>query len=118
MKMKFINTNKLNELHLAFEKAFANCGCDNKDFQQFVENSKDKGIDVCFDTEGVRGLLESICNEDYDYLLECDDKDFKLFSSDYLKRINFFQRLLGAETDISIDDIKEERENLNQNELK
>ena len=108
--MKFINTNKLNALHDEFEK----CHRNNEDFQSFVEQSKDSGRALCLDIEAIRGFLENLHDEDYDYLLECDDEDLEFYGGDYLKRINFIRRLLGAEG-LTVEDIKADRRCLDIN---
>ena len=62
--MKFVNTNKLNDLHDDFEKH----RCHEQDFQSFVEESMDEDKPVCVDTEEVRDALERASVDDYDYL--------------------------------------------------
>ena len=103
--MKFVNTNKLNDLHDDFEQH----SCNEQDFQGFVEASTNGGKPICLDAEEVKEVLERICDEDYDYLLECEDDDLEFWGQDYLKRINFFSRLLGEKEEITIDDLKEDR---------
>jgi|GEM_PF-2398495 len=103
--MKFINTKILNALHDEFQR----CRCNNGDFQDFVEQSKDDGKTLCLDPEEIRGFLENLHDEDYGYLLECDDEDLELWGQDYLRRVNFFRRLLGEETELTIDDVTEDR---------
>jgi DNA-binding Lrp family transcriptional regulator len=106
--MKFVSTSELNDLHAAFQKG---CG-DGQDFQRFVEESRDHARPVCLDTEELREFLARIHDEDYDYLLECDDKDLEFYGEDYLKRINLFRKLLGGEEEITIEAIKEDRQSL------
>ena len=103
--MKFVNTNKLNDLHDDFEKH-----SNEQDFQTFVEESMDKGKPICLGTEGIREVLERIQDEDYNFLLECDDEDLEFWGQDYLRRINFFRRLLGEKEGLTIEDIKEGRQ--------
>jgi hypothetical protein len=105
--MKFISTNKLNALHAEFEK----CHRNSEDFQSFVEQSKNNGKALCINIEEARGFLEQLHDEDYNYLLECSNSDFKFYSGDYLKRINVLRILLGAEG-LTIKDIKEDRKSL------
>src|SRR4030042_309432 len=102
--MKFISTNKLNALHAEFEK----CHRNSEDFQSFVEQSKDNDNALCIDIEEIRGFLEGLHDEDYDYLLECDNDDLEFYGGDYLKRINFIRMLFGTEG-LTLEDIKEDR---------
>ena len=106
--MKFVNINKLNDLHDDFER---NAGKE-QDFQRFVEASMDRGKSICLDAEEVKEVLEKICDDDYNYLLECDDDDFEFWKHDYLKRINFFDRLLGVKEELTIQEINESRKPL------
>jgi hypothetical protein len=103
--MKFVNTNKLNVLCDAFEK----CSRNSEDFQSFIERARQNGEAACFDTEEIKGFLEKLHDEDYDYLLECDEDDLEFHGQGYLKRINFFRRLLGAE-ELTLKDIKQDRQ--------
>jgi hypothetical protein len=110
--MKFISTSELNDLHAAFQK-----GCsDRQDFQRFVEESRDNARPVCLDTEELREFLAKTHDEDYDYLLECNDEDLELYGEDYLKRVNFFSRLLGGTETLTIEDIEEDRQSLSGGE--
>jgi hypothetical protein len=106
--MKFISTSELNDLLAAFQRC---CG-DRQDFRRFVEASRDHARPVCLDTEELREFLARIHDEDYDYLLECDDKDLEFYGEDYLKRINLFRRLLGGKGELTIEDIREDRQSL------
>ena len=106
--MKFISTSELNDLHAAFQKGSG----DWQDFQRFVEESKDNARPVCLDTGELREFLARIHDEDYEYLLGCDDKDLEFYGEDYLKRMNFFRRLLGAKEELTIEAIKEDRKSL------
>ncbi len=106
--MKFVGTSGLNDLHAAFEKHPGS----KQDFQGFVEESKDNARPICLNTENIREVLERIHDEDYDYLLECDDEDLEFYGQDYLKRINLFRRLLGGKEELTIEDIKEDRKSL------
>jgi hypothetical protein len=103
--MKFICTSELNDLHAAFEKD----ACDGQDFQGFVEESRATGESLCLDTKEIEAFLEKIRDDDYDYLLECDDQDLQFYGGDYLKRMNFFSRLLGEKAELTIEDIKQDR---------
>jgi hypothetical protein len=92
----------------AFQKG---CG-DGRDFQRFVEESNGNARPVCLDTEELREFLARIHDEDYNYLLECDDDDLEFYGEDYLKRINLFRKLLGGKEELTIEDIKEDRKSL------
>ena len=104
--MKFINSNKLNDLYNDFDKH-----ANEQDFQGFVEAAQNNGKPICLDAEEVKEVLERICDDDYDYLLECDDDDLEFWGEDYLKRIIFFSRLLG-EGELTLQKIKEDRKPL------
>lgn len=104
IKMKFISTSELNKLY----KAFAGGEGKNADFQSFVENAADNDSKLCITTDAVRDFLENSHDKYYDYLLECDDYDFNVFGEDYIQRINFLRKLLGAK-EITLEHIKDDR---------
>jgi hypothetical protein len=112
--MKFISTNELNDLRAAFEKDAG----DRQNFQRFVEESRHNGKPVCLDSDDIRVFLERIADEDYNYLLECNDKDLEFYGQDYLTRIDFFDRLLGGEGGLTIEDVKEDKRSLSRNDNK
>jgi hypothetical protein len=81
-----------------------------------IQYGRDHARPVCLDPEELREFLARIHDEDYDYLLECDDKDLEFYGEDYLKRINFIRRLLGGEGTLTMEDIKEDRQSLSGDE--
>ena len=103
--MKFVCTTRLNNLRDDFEKH-----ANGQDFQSFVEASLDNRKVICLDAEEVKEVLERLCDEGYDYLMECEDADLEIWGEDYLKRINFFSRLLGEKEELTLQEIKEDRE--------
>ena len=112
--MKFINTNKLNDLH----NDFVRHADTEQDFQSFVEAAQNNGKPICLDAEEVKEVLERICDDDYDYLLECDDDDLEFWGDDYLKKINFFAKLLEEKEELTIQEIKADRKPLSADRKK
>jgi len=105
--MKLINTSQLNAIFEDFEKSES-----NENFQEFAERWTDENKSVCIDTEVVSEFLEKSHDEDYKYLFQCEDDEFKWLGNDYLARLNFFRVLLGAKDDLTIENIKKQRKDI------
>jgi len=101
--MKFIDVGRLNEL---YEK-FAEQGKDG-DFQSFVEKSGVEGQAIV-DIEPCKQFLQDLLEENYRYLLQCEEEDLGWFGAEYLSRVNFLKKLLSEKGQLTMPEIEVER---------
>ena len=103
--MKFVETSKLKELYEEFKKYHHS----DKDFQCFVEQAKCNDAPIIVDTKLVNQSLQQLHDEGLRYLLQCGKEELRWFGAENLEKVNFFKRLLDDKDQLTMQDIKVNR---------